>query len=192
MGATQATLPNGAGGSAERRLEEEEGRERDGPLWLLLGHRIISPWSVGLTSGLGAESFFFLLFSFSFYFFHFLCYGVASFMHMESITLTRLIKILKRSSRFISQERANAAGGTRGAQPRSRTPRCTSCKKTLCFAGNHTLHASRNCESSPYHKGTMFKIISYKPSNYNYFIREEEEIKASQFCKCPLPPPTHG
>jgi hypothetical protein len=37
MGATQATLPNGAGGSAERRLEEEEGRERDGPLWLVVG-----------------------------------------------------------------------------------------------------------------------------------------------------------
>jgi hypothetical protein len=66
MGATQATLPNGAGGSAERRLEEEEGRERDGPLWLLLGHRIISPWSVGLTSGLGAESFFSFFFLFRF------------------------------------------------------------------------------------------------------------------------------
>jgi hypothetical protein len=40
------------------------------------------------------------------------------------------IKILKSSSRFLSQEQANAAGGTRGALPRSRTPRCTFCKKT--------------------------------------------------------------
>jgi hypothetical protein len=86
-------------------------RGRDGPLWLLLGSL------VGLTYGLGQPSLFFptsFLFRFI-YFFHLLCYGVASSVHMQSITLPRLITFNEGSTTRHLKKVKEVVGKTRAA-----------------------------------------------------------------------------
>jgi hypothetical protein len=80
---------------------------RCGCCWV---HRLA--WQVGW----GSISFFSSSFLFRFiYFFHFLCYGAASSMHMESITLPRLITFNEGSTTRHLKKVKESVGKTRAA-----------------------------------------------------------------------------